>query len=122
VNFGTSFVVLQPPPDCVSSLRRDRVTTGAQSELSIVPKARFSGKTRPSSQRASTVSAQCLGCVACLGWNVCQPDRVLVDLVACHKAERWPRPSEEWLAATKHDGAQVESVLINQAEVGQALR
>jgi hypothetical protein len=121
VNFGTSFVVLPPPPDCVSSLCRDRVTTGAQSELSIVPKARFSDKTLPSSQMASTVSAQCLGCVACLGWNVRQPDRVLVDLVACHKAEWWPRASEEWLAATKHDGAQVESVLINQAEVGQAL-
>ena len=34
--------------------------------------------------------------------------------------ERRPAAGEEWLATTKHDGAEVESILIDQAEVGQA--
>ena len=29
---------------------------------------------------------------------------------------------EEWLAATKHDGVEVEAILINKPKVGQALR
>jgi hypothetical protein len=53
-----------------------------------------------------------------LGRNVCQPYRVLADQVAGHKAERWPRASEEWLAAAKHDGVKVESILINKTKVG----
>jgi hypothetical protein len=55
---------------------------------------------------------------ACLGRNVRQPYRVLADQIASHKAERWPRPSEEWLAAAKHDGAEVNSILINKTKVG----
>ena len=37
-----------------------------------------------------------------------------------HKAERRPRAGEEWLAATKYDGTEVESILINKTKVGQA--
>src|SRR6478736_7096728 len=39
-----------------------------------------------------------------------------------HKAERRPGSGEIWLAVTKHDGVQVDSILIDQAEFGQALR
>jgi hypothetical protein len=53
-----------------------------------------------------------------LGRNVCQPYRVLADQVAGHKAERWSRASEERLAAAKHDGVEVESILINKTKVG----
>src|SRR6185369_198531 len=37
------------------------------------------------------------------------------------KAERRPGPGEIWLAATKHDGVQVDSILIDQAKFGQAV-
>jgi hypothetical protein len=36
--------------------------------------------------------------------------------------ERRPGASEEWLATTKHDGAEVQSVLIDKTGFGQALR
>ena len=39
-----------------------------------------------------------------------------------HKAERRPGSGEIWLAVTKHDGVQVDSILIDQAEFGEALR
>ena len=39
-----------------------------------------------------------------------------------HKAERRPGPGEIWLAVTKHDGVQVDSILIDQAKFGQAVR
>ena len=39
-----------------------------------------------------------------------------------HKAERRPGPGEIWLAVTKHDGMQVDSILIDQAKFGQAVR
>jgi hypothetical protein len=42
--------------------------------------------------------------------------------LAARKAKRRPRAGEEWLAATKHDGADVESRVINKTMVGQALR
>src|SRR5262245_64444908 len=39
-----------------------------------------------------------------------------------HKAERRPGPGEVWLAVTKHDGVQVDSILIDQAKFGEASR
>jgi hypothetical protein len=39
-----------------------------------------------------------------------------------HKAERRPGPGEIWLAVAKHDGVQVDSILIDQAKFGQAVR
>ena len=39
-----------------------------------------------------------------------------------HKAERRPGSGEIWLALTKHDGMQVDSILIDQAKFGQASR
>ena len=38
------------------------------------------------------------------------------------QAERRPGPREIWLAVTKHDGVQVDSILIDQAKFGQASR
>jgi len=57
-----------------------------------------------------------------LSRNVRQPDRVLANCVAGHKAERRPGAGEEWRAVTKHEGAEVESILINKTKVGQASR
>ena len=38
------------------------------------------------------------------------------------KAERRSGPGEIWLAVTKHDGVQVDSILIDQAKFGEAVR
>ena len=47
---------------------------------------------------------------------------MLANWIVGHKAERRPGAGEEWLAATKHDGVEVESILINKTKVGQASR
>src|SRR5215813_4296785 len=60
--------------------------------------------------------------VARLSRNVGQPDHILVNPIISHKAERRPGPCEIWLAVTKHDGVQVDSILIDQAEFGEASR
>ena len=39
-----------------------------------------------------------------------------------HKVEWRPRSGKIWLAVTKHNGVQVDSILIDQAKFGQALR
>src|SRR6478609_9657040 len=39
-----------------------------------------------------------------------------------YQAERGPGAGEVWLAVTKHDGVQVDSILIDQAKFGEALR
>ena len=59
---------------------------------------------------------------AILSRNVGQPDHILANPIMSHKAERRPGPGEIWLAVTKHDGVQVDSILIDQAKFGQALR
>jgi hypothetical protein len=67
---------------------------------------------------AGGASAHSVGRVARLGRNVGQPDHVLANQIAGHKAERRPGAGEEWFAATKHDGVEVESILINKTKVG----
>src|SRR5687768_12026097 len=57
-----------------------------------------------------------------LSRNVGQPDHILANPLMSHEAERRPGPGEIWFAVTKHDGVQVDSVLIDQAKFGQALR
>jgi hypothetical protein len=54
--------------------------------------------------------------------NIRQPDHVLANSIAGHKAERRPGAGEEWLAATQHDGVEVESIFINKTKIGQASR
>src|SRR5262245_22726059 len=60
--------------------------------------------------------------VARLSRNVGQPDHILANPVISHKAERRPGSGEIWFAVTKHDGVQVDSILIDQAKFGEALR
>ena len=60
--------------------------------------------------------------VARLSRNVYQPEHILANLIIRHKAERWPGSGEIWLAVTKHDGVQIDSILIDQAKFGEALR
>jgi hypothetical protein len=55
-----------------------------------------------------------------LSGNVSQPNHVPENEIAGHKAQRRPGAGEEWLAATKHDGVEVESILINKTKVGEA--
>src|SRR5215475_10350522 len=59
--------------------------------------------------------------VARLSRNVGQPDHILANPVISHKAERRPGSGEIWFAVTKHDGMQVDSILIDQAKFGEAM-
>ena len=68
----------------------------------------------------SRASAQSVAQVARLSRNVCQPHHVLANEIAGHKAKRRPGAGEEWFAATKYDWMEVEPVLIDKTEVGQA--
>src|SRR5215469_13221081 len=60
--------------------------------------------------------------LARLSGNVGQPNQVIGDYIAGHQVERRPGAGEEWLATTKHDGAEVQSILIDKTGFGQALR
>ena len=71
-------------------------------------------------QSGPDASTQFVGRAARSSGNVGQPDHVLANHIAGHKAERRPGAGEEWLAATKHDGVEVELILINNTKVGQA--
>ena len=65
-------------------------------------------------------SAQPVWRVTRLSRNVRQPDYILANAVAGHKAEPRPGAGEERLARPEHDGMDVESILVNQTKVGQA--
>ena len=56
--------------------------------------------------------------VAQSGGDVRQPNRVLANGIGGNKAQGRPRAGKEWLAATKHDGVEVESIFINKTKVG----
>src|ERR671933_1720977 len=60
--------------------------------------------------------------VARLSRNVGQPDHILANPIMGHKAERRPGSGEIWLSVAKHDGVQVDPILIDQAEFGEASR
>ena len=57
-----------------------------------------------------------------LSRNVRQPNHVLADEIADHKAERRPATHEEWLAATKHDEVEGDPILIDETKVAQGSR
>ncbi len=59
---------------------------------------------------------------AASGRRIGQPDHCIIDSIMSHRAERWPWPREIWLAVTKHDGMQVDSILIDQTKFGEAMR
>ena len=54
--------------------------------------------------------------------DVRQPDRILADGIGSDKSERWPGTGEIRLAATKHKRAEVETILVDETEVGEAPR
>ena len=60
--------------------------------------------------------------VARLSRNVRQPDHILSNPLMTHKAERRPGSGEVWRAVTKHDGVQVDPILIDEAKLGEASR
>src|SRR5512132_1604661 len=60
--------------------------------------------------------------VARLSRNVGQPDHILANPIMSQKAERRPGSGEIWLAVTKHDRVQVDSILVDQATFGEAMR
>ena len=65
---------------------------------------------------------QSVGRGARLSRNVRQPNHVLANSIAGDKAERRAGTREEWLAATKHDGVEVDPILIDKTKVAQASR
>ncbi len=69
-------------------------------------------------QSGPDASAQSVGRVARLSGNVRQPNHVLGNEIAGHKAERRPGAGEEWLAATKYYWMELQSILINKTKVG----
>jgi hypothetical protein len=73
---------------------------------------------RVSTQNGPDESAQSFGRVVRLSRSVRQPDHVLANSIAGHQAERRPGAGEERRATTKHDGTEVESILINKTQVG----
>src|SRR3990172_13058786 len=60
--------------------------------------------------------------VARLGRNVGQPDHILANPVIGHKAERRPGSGEIWFAVAKDDGGKVDSILLDEAELGETVR
>ena len=54
--------------------------------------------------------------------DIGQPDHSLVNTFIAYEAERWLGSSEVWLAVTKYDGMQVDSILIDQAKLAQTVR
>src|SRR5579859_1652607 len=71
--------------------------------------------------RCCSAMAPATAC-ACSGRDTGQPDRVLADTIAGDDAERWPGAGKVRLAAAQHEGAEVETVLVDQAKVGEARR
>src|SRR6185503_18329680 len=57
-----------------------------------------------------------------LSRNVDQPDHIVGNPIIGHKPERRPGSREIWLAMTEHDRVQVDSILIDQAKFGEAVR
>ena len=66
----------------------------------------------------ATASAQFAGRAVQLSRNVRQPNHALANEIAAHKSERRSGANEEGLAATKHYGTEVESILINKTKIG----
>src|SRR5215467_12398252 len=55
------------------------------------------------------------------GWGI-QPDRILADGIGGDKSQGRPGTGEVRLAATKHKWAEVETILVDETEIGEAPR
>src|SRR5262245_2030357 len=112
-------LILQPPMGCALLCQNSTISQPAPVTPSPCPRQMgLQLRRRPKADLSSRRSSS--GRVARLSRNVRQPDHVLANSFAGHKAEPWPGADEEWLAMTKNDGMDVESILINQIKVGQA--
>ena len=60
--------------------------------------------------------------LASSGGDAGQPHRVLADTLAGHDAERCPSAGKVRLAAAQDERAEVEAILVNEAEVGEGGR
>ena len=56
------------------------------------------------------------------GRNVGQPNHILVDWIAGHKAEAWAGSGEEGLAVAEDDGMEIEAVFVDETGVGEGSR
>jgi hypothetical protein len=79
------------------------------------------GVTLPCNTSAASgpeASAQSVEQAARLSRNVRQPNGVLANSIAGYQAEWRSSANEEWFAAPKHEGAEVEAILIDQTRFG----
>src|SRR3954463_5488094 len=58
----------------------------------------------------------------CSGWDTRQPNRILTDTITGNDAERWPSAGKVRLAAAEDEGAEVETIFVDETEVGEARR
>src|SRR6187551_3663671 len=72
--------------------------------------------------RPDPVTSKALTDQTPLRGRVGQPDYILANPIVGHKAEPRPGSGKIWPPLTKHDGVQVDSILIDQAKFGEALR
>ena len=114
MDVGERRVRLQDQLKPSATILRHRRSAMYQCEFWVVSQFEI----RVSTQSGPDESAQSVGRVTRLSRNIRQPDRVLANEIARHKAKRRPGAGEEWLAAAKYDGAEVESILINKTKVG----
>src|SRR5215510_7570586 len=56
------------------------------------------------------------------GWDTRQQNRVLANAIAGNNAEWWPGAGKIRLAAAKHERAEVETILVDKTEIGEARR
>src|SRR5690606_33436504 len=73
---------------------------------------------RQSDGNAFAVSAGEGGWPPGSGRNIGQLDHVLANPIVSHKAKRRPGSGEIGLAVTKHDGVQVDTILVDQTKLG----
>ena len=56
------------------------------------------------------------------GRDTGQPNRVLANAIAGNKTEWWPGAGKVRLAAAKYEWAEVETILVDETEIGEAPR
>src|SRR5438874_11261606 len=56
------------------------------------------------------------------GRDTGQPNRVLANAIAGNNTKRWPGACKVRLAAAEHERAEVETILVNETEIGEARR
>src|SRR3954449_5763172 len=60
--------------------------------------------------------------MACSGWDTRKPNRLLAKVIIGNDAERWSSAGKVRLSGAKHEGAEVETILVDETEVGEARR